>query len=155
VYAVTARTAPSTGDFLRTPARRDGLLNVGAGSRPVDGAFNIDVRPGATGVFRGDVNNLSGIATGSQNHVIMANPHGFNPLSSEVGRVMQSGGVLNITGGMSNRYFNQVFNMSQSQLAAQGYSLISRGQIATTNPSLQTGGANIGGALYQILLQRN
>ena len=154
-FAVTARTAPSTGNFLRAPARQGGILNIGAGSRPIDGAFNIDPRPGAAGVFRGDVTNLSNIAGGSQRHVIMANPHGFNPLHSEVGRVLQRGGHLNITGGMSNRYFNQVFNMSPQELSRQGFTLVSRGQIATSNPGFTTSGANIRGALYQIILQRN
>jgi len=153
-FAVTTRTAPSTGNFLSSPARRNGVLNVGAGARPIDGAFNIDIRPGAKGVFRGNVADLSNIATGSQGHVIMANPHGFNPLAPEVGRVLARGGVLNITGGMSNRYFNQVFNMSRQELSRQGFHLVGRGQIANANPGLQTSGAGIMGSLYQILLQR-
>ncbi|MCL2360114.1 MAG: RHS repeat-associated core domain-containing protein, partial [Candidatus Bathyarchaeota archaeon] len=153
-FAVTARTAPSTGNFLSSPARRNGMLNIGAGARPVDGAFNVDIDPRATGVFRGNVNSLGNVATRSQSQVIIANPQ-FNSLTPEVRRVMQSGGVLNITGGRSNSHFKQIFNMTPQQLQSQGFTLISRGQIAPNNPGLRTDGTQIRGALYQILLQRN
>ncbi|ELY4483366.1 hypothetical protein SMZ77_004165, partial [Cronobacter turicensis] len=62
-----------------------GILNIGAGNRPIEGAYNISHPdyPKGPGVYAGDANDLSNIATGSQTKIIMENPYGFEPFNDE------------------------------------------------------------------------
>ncbi|QTH43040.1 hypothetical protein J4772_00665 [Cohnella sp. LGH] len=141
--------------FLDTPATKNGTLNIGAGSKPIQGAYNIDPKPGTSGVHLGDATNLSNIATGSQSRVIMENPYRYDVLNPEVSRVLQSGGTLEITGGLSNKTFNTVYKMSEEELKAAGYTLVSRGQAANAGTSLTTTGQPIRSTMMEIILIKN
>ena len=49
--------------YLSKPVQ-GGVLNIGAGTRPIENAYNIDINPTVEGVYQGSATNLSGIATG-------------------------------------------------------------------------------------------
>ncbi|WP_378127228.1 RHS repeat-associated core domain-containing protein [Cohnella boryungensis] len=147
--------APKAQVFLNTPAAKNGTLNIGAGSKPIQGAYNIDAKPGASGVHLGDATNLSNVATGSQSRVIMENPYRYDVLNPEVSRVLQRGGTLEITGGLSNKTFNTVYKMSDEELKAAGYTLVSKGQAANAGTSLTTTGEPIRSMIMEIILKKN
>ncbi|EOI5820702.1 VENN motif pre-toxin domain-containing protein [Cronobacter malonaticus] len=81
-----------------------GILNIGAGNRPIVGAYNISHPdyPKGVGVYAGDVNDLSNIATGSQKTIIMENPYGFKPFNDEVLRVLDKNGTIVVKGTWNN-----------------------------------------------------
>jgi len=141
--------------YLSAPAKQGGTLNIGAGQRPIQGAYNIDTNSSMDGVFSGDVYNMYNIQTGSQSKIIMDNPYGYSVLTPEVYRVLETGGTINITGGMSNRYFNQVYNMSDDELKAAGYSVVYRGSATNPNMGLTTDGKTIEGKKMEIILKKN
>ncbi|MDZ7322635.1 hemagglutinin repeat-containing protein [Kosakonia sacchari] len=97
-----AKEAEKAG-FLSAP-QAGGTLNIGAGNRPISGAYNISSPdyPMANGVHAGDANDLSQIASGSQSKIVMENPYGFEPFGSEIQRVLASDGVVLVTGTWSN-----------------------------------------------------
>jgi len=140
--------------FLDTPADSGGTLNIGAGERPLEGAYNIDINPSADGVYQGNINNLSNIKTGSQSNVIIDNPYNYNPLGSEVSRVLESGGTVQISGGMSNKFFNQVYNMTAEDLRAAGYNLVWKGPFADAPVAYTTSGEVIQGTAMKIVLTK-
>jgi hypothetical protein len=78
------------------------LLNLGSGSNPMAGAFNVDINPAPGVDIIADVNQLP-FAVGAFSEVHAINPHGFQPVSVETARVMQPGGLLYVTGTMRNR----------------------------------------------------
>ncbi|MNC19357.1 hypothetical protein D3C75_672870 [compost metagenome] len=89
-------------NFLSKPAKKNGILNIGAGGKPIEGAYNIDLAPKAKGVYFGDAKNLSKIKTGSQSKIYIENPYEYDPLNSEVLRVLSRDGEIIITGSRSN-----------------------------------------------------
>ena len=96
-----------SGGYLDEPAKKDGVLVIGAGSNPKEGAYNIDINPTAEGVHYGDATNLSNVGSNSQQRIIIENPYGYDPLNSAVLRVLQDDGVIEITGADANRYVNK------------------------------------------------
>lgn len=87
-----------------------GTLNIGAGNKPIEGAQKISHpdHPMGKGVYPGNANDLSNIATGSQNKVIIDNPYGYKPINNEVMRVLNKDGVLIIRGGGGNKYIRNI-----------------------------------------------
>lgn len=144
-----------TGKFLDSPATKNGTLNIGAGKKPIEDAYNIDLNPSVTGVHAGDATNLSNITTRSQSKLIMQNPYGYNALNPEVSRVLQQGGTIEMTGGMSNRFFNRIYNMSAQELQEAGYSLVSKGQVVSAGPAYTTTGEVIKSTTMEIVLRKN
>lgn len=140
--------------FLSKPATSNGTLNIGAGSKPISGAYNIDINPSATGVYAGDATNLSGIVTGSQNRIVIQNPYNYNALNPEVSRVLQNGGTIEISGGMSNKWFNSIYKMSESELNSLGYSTVSRGQATSVGTGFTTQGEAIKSNIMEIVLKK-
>lgn len=89
----------------------NGILNIGAGNKPILGAYNITLPKAgeklAPGVYPGDANNLTNIANYSQRKIIMENPYGFNPLNDEILRVLHPEGEIVIRGSIRNGYINR------------------------------------------------
>ena len=98
-----------TGGYLNKP-EQGGTLNIGAGNKPIEGAYNISHPdyPMGKNVYPGNANDLSNIATGSQNKVIIDNPYGYKPINNEVMRVLNKDGVLIIRGGGGNKYIRNI-----------------------------------------------
>ena len=144
-----------TGNYLATPATKNGTLNIGAGTKPIEGAYNIDINPQVIGVYAGNAADLSSIATNSQSKISMENPYKYNPLNSEVYRVLESGGTVNITGNMSNKYFNSVYKMTDVELKGAGYEIISRGAAANATTAYTTSGQPIKGTIMEIILRKH
>jgi hypothetical protein len=114
--------------YLSEPAQENGTLNIGAGKNPTEGAYNIDYKnPNPEiGVHQGDGRNLTNVKTGSQSKVILENPFGFDPLNSEVNRVVKTGGTVEITANFSNKSANKYLNMTAQEFEKLGYELISK-----------------------------
>ena len=93
---------PIPSPYLSSPATSNGTLVLGAGTNPHKGAYNIDIAPIHSAVHGGDATDLSHVLTGSQAKIIIENPYGFDPLHSEIQRVLKRGGVIEITGGDRN-----------------------------------------------------
>ena len=140
--------------FLQEPEKRDGTLNIGAGKRPMEGAYNVDINPSAPGVHAGDAMNLSKIQTGSQSKVIIQNPYGYDALNPEIKRVLASGGTVEISGGMSNKYFNSIYNMSEADLKSLGYTVVSRGVADNPGVGLSSSGGIIESIIMEIVLKK-
>ncbi|MDL2302656.1 hypothetical protein LJC58_09965 [Lachnospiraceae bacterium OttesenSCG-928-D06] len=84
----------------------------------------------------------------------MENPYGYDPLNPEVSRVLESGGTVEITGGMSNKYFNRIYNMSDADLQGAGYDVISRRAASNVTPACTTSGEPIKSNIMEIILQK-
>ena len=104
---VTGQRATGVVGYLSEPALEDGVLSIGAGKKPIEGAYNIDTNPTVEGVYMGDATDLSGIASGSQKTIIIENPYGYDPLNPEILRVLEANGTIEITGARSNKYVNK------------------------------------------------
>jgi uncharacterized protein RhaS with RHS repeats len=99
---------PGSGRYLDKPAEADGSLNIGAGTNPIEGYYNIDIDPKAPGVHAGNATDLSGIKSGSQSHINMDNPYGYDPLNPEILRVLSENGKITITGSaFANKYIKK------------------------------------------------
>ena len=130
-----------TGGYLNKP-EQGGTLNIGAGNKPIEGAYNISnpAHPMANGVHAGDINDLSNIATGSQRKIIMENPYGFNPLNKEVLRVLEPEGTIVIKGSGTNRTLRNI----EAEAARNGLILVSKKDVPNIGYN-QTSGAPIKG----------
>ena len=93
---------------LSEPARSNGTLNVGAGSKPMNGAYNIDLENfnPEIGVYQGDATLMEGIADGSQSTIYFENPYNYYPINENSIRVLESNGKMEIIGSPSNKYVN-------------------------------------------------
>lgn len=60
----------------------------------------------------------------SQKRVIINNPYGFDPLNSEIHRIVKNGGTVRITGSLSNKNFNQYWKLED---VPEGFSAIYKG----------------------------
>lgn len=60
----------------------------------------------------------------SQKRVIINNPYGFDPLNSEIHRIVKNGGTIRITGSLSNKSFNQYWKLEG---VPEGFSAIYKG----------------------------
>ena len=83
----------------------------------------------------------------------MQNPYGYNALDSEVYRVLQSGGTIEITGGMSNKFFNSIYNMSAEQLRSMGYTIVTKGVSSGSFVGLRDKGIPVKGTSMEIVLR--
>ncbi len=52
------------------------------------------------------------------------NPYGFDPLNSEIHRIVKNGGTVRITGSLSNKNFNQYWKLDG---VPEGFSAIYKG----------------------------
>ena len=108
-------------NYLSKP-EQGGVMVVGAGTKAISGAYNIDINPKVGGVHYGDATNLVNVPTGSQSKVIIENPNGFDPLNPEILRVVKEGGEIEITGIKSNKEF---FNMYSGKVEVpKGFEII-------------------------------
>ncbi len=76
-------------------------LNLGSGSNPMRGAVNVDLSTMKGVNIQATAGKLP-FKTNTFTEVNSINPYGFNPVSAETARVMQSGGVLKVTGTKNN-----------------------------------------------------
>ncbi|EOE6916129.1 hemagglutinin repeat-containing protein [Cronobacter turicensis] len=117
-----------------------GILNIGAGNRPIEGAYNISHPdyPKGPGVYAGDANDLSNIATGSQTKIIMENPYGFEPFNDEVVRVLDQNGTIIVKGTWNNPKIKSI----EKKAKKYGFTLTEKNVIPSTGFS-QTDGKPI------------
>ena len=105
-------------------------------------------------MYQGDVTNLSNVATGSQSKVIMQNPYKYDALNSEVNRVLQNGGTVEISGGLSNGTFNKIYNSSAEHMGELGYDIVSKGMVENAEKGFTTSGKPINSTIYEIILRK-
>ena len=139
--------------YLDQPAQ-GGVLNIGAGTRPIENAYNIDINPTVDGVYQGSASDLGNISTGSQSKIIMQNPYRYDVLNTEVNRVLQTGGTIEISGGMSNKTFNQVYKMAEEKLYKLGYEVVSKRAMEDIEKGFTTNGQTIKGKILEIVLRK-
>ena len=113
-------------NYLSKP-EQGGVMVVGAGTKAISGAYNIDINPKVGGVHYGDATNLVNVPTGSQSKVIIENPYGFEPLNPEILRVVKPGGEIRITGTERNKHFKDMLKDSYEPPA--GFKVIKKGDI--------------------------
>ena len=101
-------------NYLSKP-EQGGIMVVGAGTKPISGAYNIDINPKVGSVHYGDATNLVNVPTGSQAKVIIENPYGFEPLNPEILRVVKPGGEIIITGTEKNKFFRKMFKKNKGE----------------------------------------
>ena len=115
-------------NYLTKP-EEGGIMVVGAGTKAISGAYRIDINPIVEGVNKGDAENLEGIPSNFLSLVIIDNPT-FNPVNTEILRVVKPGGEIKITGVISNSYFSQLYNKSRRTVKVpEGFELIEEGEI--------------------------
>lgn len=129
-----------TGGYLNKP-EQGGTLNIGAGNKPIEGAYNISHPdyPMGKGVYPGNANDLPNIATGSQNRIIMENPYKYDPLNNEILRVLSSEGTITIKGSISNGTLRNL----EKNASDKGLVLINKTKVPN-NGHTQTNGKSIG-----------
>ena len=122
--------ANSKNQYLSEPVE-GGTLNIGAGKNPTKGAYNIDFENSNPniGVFKGDATDLSNIKTGSQSRVVIENTKKYDALNPEVIRVVEKGGVVEMTGNYSNSDFKRYYDMSPQELDNLGFEIVKKGNI--------------------------
>jgi len=122
--------------YLKEP-KQGGVLNLGAGNKPIEGAYNISNPnyPMAPGVHSGDANNLSKIATASQSKIIMENPYGFKPFNDEVIRALSPNGTIIVKGTLNNGSLKNIEKIAESK----GFKLEKKSEIPNSGYSLSSG----------------
>ena len=119
---------PALPNYLTKP-EEGGIMVVGAGTEPKSGAYNTDINPKVGGVHFGDATNFKGIPDNFFSLVIIDNPT-FNPVNTEILRVVKPGGEIKITGVISNQYFSQLYSKSRKTVKVpKGFELIEEGEI--------------------------
>ena len=112
-----------------TKVEEGGIMVVGAGTKAISGAYSIDINPIVEGVNKGDAENLVGIPDNFLSLVIIDNPT-FNPVNTEILRVVKPGGEIRITGVISNSHFSQLYSKSRKTVKVpKGFELIENGKI--------------------------
>jgi uncharacterized protein RhaS with RHS repeats len=119
-------TPVKTGNYLDKPANADGSLNIGAGTNPIEGYYNIDIDPKAPGVHAGNATDLSGIKSGSQSHINMDNPYGYDPLNPEILRVLADNGQITLTG---SAFANKYIKKSLKKIEELGLRIVSQTKV--------------------------
>ena len=115
-------------NYLTKP-EEGGIMVVGAGTEAISGAYSIDINPIVEGVNKGDAENLEGIPSNFLSLVIIDNPT-FNPVNTEILRVVKPGGEIKITGVISNSHFSQLYSKSRKTVKVpEGFELIEKGEI--------------------------
>ena len=116
-------------NYLTKP-EEGGIMVVGAGTKAISGAYSIDINPIVEGVNKGDATNLEGIPDNFLSLVIIDNPT-FNPVNTEILRVVKPGGEIRITGVISNSYFSKLFDKKRNEVKVpEGFELIEKGEIS-------------------------
>jgi RHS repeat-associated protein len=119
-------TPTKAGNYLDKPANANGSLNIGAGTNPIEGYYNIDIDPKAPGVHAGNATDLSGIKSGSQSHINMDNPYGYDPLNPEILRVLSENGQITLTG---SAYANKYIKKSLKKIEELGLRIVSQTKV--------------------------
>ena len=115
-------------NYLSKP-EQGGIMVVGAGTKAKSGAYSIDINPKVGGVHYGDATNLEGIPDNFLSLVIIDNPT-FNPVNTEILRVVKPGGEIRITGVISNSHFSKLFDKKRNEVKVpEGFELIEKGEI--------------------------
>ena len=115
-------------NYLTKP-EEGGIMVVGAGTKAISGAYSIDINPIVEGVNKGDAENLVGIPDNFLSLVIIDNPT-FNPVNTEILRVVKLGGEIRITGVISNSHFSKLFDKKRNEVKVpEGFELIEKGEI--------------------------
>ena len=115
-------------NYLSKP-EQGGIMVVGAGTKAKSGAYSIDINPKVGGVHYGDATNLEGIPDNFLSLVIIDNPT-FNPVNTEILRVVKPGGEIRITGVISNSHFSKLFDKKRDEVKVpEGFELIEKGEI--------------------------
>lgn len=119
---------PALPNYLTKP-EEGGIMVVGAGTEPKSGAYNTDINPKVGGIHFGDATNFKGVPDNFFSLVIIDNPT-FNPVNTEILRVVKPGGEIKITGVISNQYFSQLYSKSRKTVKVpKGFELIEEGEI--------------------------
>ena len=119
---------PALPNYLTKP-EEGGIMVVGAGTEPKSGAYSIDINPKVGGVHFGDATNFKGIPDNFFSLVIIDNPT-FNPVNTEILRVVKPGGEIKITGVISNSYFSKMYNKKRDTVKVpEGFELVREGYI--------------------------
>ena len=100
-------------NYLTKP-EEGGIMVVGAGTKAISGAYSIDINPIVEGVNKGDAENLEGIPSNFLSLVIIDNPT-FNPVNTEILRVVKPGGEIRITGTEKNKFFKKMFKKNKGE----------------------------------------
>ena len=115
-------------NYLTKP-EEGGIMVVGAGTKAISGAYSIDINPIVEGVNKGDAENLVGIPDNFLSLVIIDNPT-FNPVNTEILRVVKPSGEIRITGVISNSHFSKLFDKKRNEVKVpEGFELIEKGEI--------------------------
>lgn len=121
------------------------VLNLGAGSNPMPGAVNLDIRAGIGIDIVADASSIP-VEAGHFGAAHSINPFGFQPVAAETARVMAPGSLLRVSGTARNPFALPV----SSEIAEQaGFRQIGHGPIVpehmfgnqstTTGAALKTG----------------
>ena len=105
---------------------KDPPLNLGAGSNPMKGAINLDLKAAAGIDVIADARALPfGAATFSEVHAV--NPYGFFPVTAETARVMTPGGILRVSGTPGNKFARA---LSPDAARAAGFEVVGTSPLA-------------------------
>jgi hypothetical protein len=115
VVAPLAKRAPVT---LEGPRR----LNLGSGANRMPDAVNVDIVAHPSVDVVADVRTLP-FDDASFAEVHAVNPYGFQPVSAETARVLQSGGALVVTGTPRNPFVGVL----DADAAAAGFEFVGEG----------------------------
>ncbi|MFJ3975051.1 polymorphic toxin-type HINT domain-containing protein [Streptomyces sp. NPDC090021] len=99
-------------------------LNLGSGDNPMEGATNLDIKPNAGVDVIASAESMP-FRDGTFSTVHAINPFGFQAVSAETARVMQSGGMLMVTAARSNKWRKA----SADAIAEAGFELVSVGDL--------------------------
>jgi len=104
------------------------MLNLGAGDNPLQGAVNLDIKKGMSGVnVVGDAQRLP-FKAGAFDEVVAINPRDYKPLT-DAARVLKPGGQMHIVAQTSNLEFRLIDRMTESELKAQGFRRVNAGRL--------------------------
>ena len=99
------------------------------GRTMIFGAYNTDINPKVGGIHFGDATNFKGVPDNFFSLVIIDNPT-FNPVNTEILRVVKPGGEIRITGVISNSHFSKLFDKKRNEVKVpEGFELIEKGEI--------------------------
>jgi RHS repeat-associated protein len=137
--------------FLDKPADSNGSLNIGAGTNPLEGYYNMDIDPKAPGVHAGDATELAGVKPGSQSHINIDNPYGYDPLNPKILEALSPDGQITMTGSSkSNGYLKKAIK----KIELLGFKVVTRDKVSPAGFKT-IGGENIASSeLDRIVIER-
>ena len=101
-------------------------LNIGSGKNPLEGAINVDKEVVKGVDVAADANRLP-FKAGTFDEAVSINPYEYNPLESDVGRVLKPGGTLEVVGQERNFVLRQLRKASPEYLRSLGYERVGEG----------------------------